>query len=304
MSARLPAGQPEYRAGSGVRFLVTSPEGVPLHFEIASAGARAGGVLLDYAVVALTLFLLWAAVVLTGLVAASPLTAVFALIFSFLMLHFYFTFFEVRWQGATPGKRVAGTRVISRQGGPVRGDAVATRNFLRIVEVFVPLEMLQLWSSDSLSGVPWYLILLGAAWAFLLAFLPLFNRHHLRLGDLAAGTVVVRAPRPLLLDDLGETGARRPRSTRYTFRSEQLEVYGEYELQTLEDLLRAAHVPDRETTLRLVAEKIATRIGWERTVSRRETRAFLQAYYEALRAHRERRMLFGRRKRDKHSDEG
>lgn len=298
-------GQPLYTAGTGVLFPVLSPEGVPLRFEIATAGARIGGVIVDYGILFVSILLLWLLLGWSGLLAGSSLVTALLMVATFLFLHFYFTFFEVRWQGSTPGKRLARTRVISRTGGPVTGDAIATRNFLRLVEIFVPLQMLQLWSSDSLEGVPWYLTLLGVLWAFLLLFLPLFNRQRMRLGDLAAGTVVVRVPKTVLLDDLGAVreDRRRAQVDRFTFTREQLAVYGEFELQVLEDVLRGEEMPDRERTLGLVTEKIVRKIGWDRPMLRRDTLPFLEAYYAALRAHRERRMLFGKRKQDKHSDE-
>jgi len=298
-------GQPLFQAGTGTEFAVTTPEGVPLRFRIASAGARAGAMLIDYGIIFLAILLISIVLGASGVVLESGMLLALMMVMTFLTLHFYFTFFEVRWQGATPGKRVAGIRVINRLGGPVTGDAILTRNFLRIVEVFVPLQMMSLAGSDGFRDVPWYLVLLGTAWAFLLTFLPLFNRQRMRLGDIAAGTVVVQMPKSMLLGDLGEEGERkrRGRASVYQFTRKQLGVYGEYELQVLEELLRSTNQPNRAETMRLVTEKITRKIDYPREISRRQTGAFLQAFYEALRAHRERRMLFGKRKQDKHAKE-
>lgn len=291
-------------APEGTPFEVTSPEGVPLHFQIASAGARAGGVLLDYTFIFVTILLLNWAFMATGLAFASGLMRALMMLVVFLFMHFYFSFFEVRWQGATPGKRIAGIRVINRFGGPVRGDAVVTRNFLRIVEVFVPVQLLAMWSDGALRDLPWFLVLAGVAWAFLLTFLPLFNRMRMRLGDLAAGTVVVRAPKARLLADVSESHSRQKAAgPRYAFTGKQLAVYGEYELQVLEEVLRATG-PEQAATLEAVADRIQRKIRWPHKLTRRESRAFLQGFYDALRAHREKRMLFGKRKEDKHAKEG
>lgn len=288
----------------GTPFPVTSPEGVPLQFEIANAGARAGAVILDYGFIFLGIGLCALMLAMSGLLFVSALARALFMLIVFLAIHFYFSFFELRWQGATPGKRIAGVRVINRFGGPVRGDAVVTRNFLRIVEIFVPLELLAMWSNGSLGELPWYLVLLALAWAFLLMFLPLLNRQRMRLGDLAAGTVVVRAPKPRLLADVSEAGARaRTKTNRFGFTRDQLDIYGEYELQVLEEVLRREG-PGQEETLDAVTERIVRKIRWPRAVPRRQQRAFLQGFYDALRAHRERRMLFGKRKEDKHADEG
>lgn len=287
----------------GTPFPVTSPEGVPLRFEIASAGARAGAVMLDYTFIVLTLGAILLALAFSGLLFVSGLVRALLMLVYFLFMHFYFSFFEMRWQGSTPGKRIAGIRVINRFGGPVLGDAIVTRNFLRIVELFVPLMLLGMWTEGSLRDLPWYLVLLSIAWAFLLTFLPLFNKQRMRLGDLAAGTVVVRAPKAQLLSDVSEVGEkRRQQAARYSFTREQLDVYGEYELQVLEEVLRAEG-PGRTDTLDAVAERIQRKIGWPRRLPSRENLVFLQAFYDALRAHREQRMLFGKRKEDKHAAE-
>ena len=297
--------QPLYEPGTATLLPVTTPEGVPLEFRIATAGARAGAVLMDYLIIFVTLFVLLIIVGMTGVLAASSLMRVLVLVGAFLLLNFYFVFFEVRWQGATPGKRMAGIRVINRTGGPVTGDAILTRNFLRLIEMFVPLEMLNLQYSDTFADVPWYLVLLGILWSFLLTFLPLFNKYRMRLGDIAAGTVVVQMPKHFLLEDVGQEGVRerRGRAAAYTFTREQLDVYGEYELQVLEELLRNTRQANWQHTVEDVTDRIREKIGYHRHIPPRQCMPFLQAYYEALRAHREQRMLYGRRKQDKHASE-
>jgi uncharacterized RDD family membrane protein YckC len=74
--------------------------------------------------------------------------------------------FEARWGGQTPGKRLFGLAVLNDDGTPVRWPAALTRNLLRAAD-FLPL----------LYGVGLIAILM--------------NRDFKRLGDLAAGTVVV-----------------------------------------------------------------------------------------------------------------
>ena len=298
--------QPLYQAGTAHVLEVTTPEGIPLEFRIATAGARAGGVIVDYGIILTSVFLLYLAMVFSGLFLVSSFMRVLTTIVAFLLMNFYFTFFEVRWQGATPGKRVSGTRVINRSGGPVTGEAILTRNFLRLVEVFVPLQMLFLYQTDTFADAPWYLTVPGIIWAFLLLFLPLFNKYRMRLGDIAAGTVVVQMPAAVLLEDQGQSRARgrkRPVAA-HSFTREQLDVYGEYELQVLEELLRNQQQLNRRDTLMQVTEKICKKIGYRRQIARSQCESFLQSFYESLRAHRERRMLYGRRKQDKHAAEG
>ena len=121
------------------------------------------------------------------------------------------------------------------------------------------------------------------------------------------GTVVVVAPHVRLEHDVGaETPIRRRQAAgpQFAFTASQLDVYGDYELQVLEDVLRhdsaQGNTPE---VLRAVAERIARKIGWKPKISRRDAPAFLRAFYAALRGRLEQRMLFGKRKKDKHSDE-
>jgi len=80
---------------------------------------------------------------------------------------FYFVAFELALGGQTPGKRLVGLRVVRAGGYPVTWGAVLTRNLLRIVD-----------SMPITYGV-----------ALLVAFC---EHEHRRLGDLLAGTIVVR----------------------------------------------------------------------------------------------------------------
>ena len=80
-----------------------------------------------------------------------------------------------------------------------------------------------------------------------------------------------------------------------TFTDAQLDVYGVYELQVLEDVLRRADASAMET----VAQRIRHKIRWERRDEPPEP--FLRAFYAALRARLEQRLLLGKRKADKHS---
>jgi hypothetical protein len=125
----------------------------------------------------------------------------------------------------------------------------------------------------------------------LFLFFPLFNKDRMRAGDLLAGTWVIRAPRPSAGIDLlaqEQVEAASP----YRFSAAQLEAYGAYELQTLERLLRGTD----ERALETVSGTIRTKIGW---IDEVDDRAFLTAYYVALRGRLEKGMLFGRKRRDK-----
>jgi uncharacterized membrane protein SpoIIM required for sporulation/uncharacterized RDD family membrane protein YckC len=145
---------------------VETPEHIVLDYEIAGIGSRALACLIDSAIIiganiALSLVLVWLGPNL------GRWTGVLFIFASFASLWGYFSFFEGLRGGQTPGKRRVGIRVVRDTGHPVTLGAAAVRNLLRIAD-FLP---------------PPYL--LGAL------FVALHPRGK-RLGDLVAGTVVVR----------------------------------------------------------------------------------------------------------------
>ena len=283
---------------------VLTPEGVPIVLTIAERGDRAAAFLLDALIIGVAL-------VVIGLLASwggggGDWAAPFVLLTLFILRNFYFVIFEIRWRGQTPGKRALKTRVVDRRGGPLTADAVVARNLMREIEIFLPLGVLlvpeQLWPS-----APAWAKVVASIWVLILVFLPFFNRDRLRVGDLVAGTMVVRAPRAVLMPDIGgevvqRAAARQHQQPVYAFTPEQLDVYGIYELQVLEGVLRdetggASHYE----ALEVVAEKVKTKINWDRTRWNVPAEAFLREFYAALRAHLERKMLFGKRREDKFS---
>jgi uncharacterized RDD family membrane protein YckC len=275
---------------------VVTPEGVPIRFAVALAGDRLGAFILDLLVI---LAAMLAVVIPLGVLAAKDiiegdLVWAAALLLVFLLRTFYFTFFELTWQGQTPGKRRVRIRAVDAHGGPLRAEAIITRNLTREFEVFLPLAAL--FGARSLfPGAPGIVQLVAVAGFLLFGFLPLFNRDRLRVGDLIAGTVVVRQPEAILLEDL--SGRVPPRAAdEILFTQEQLDVYGIYELQTLEQVLRQQGA-GRAQVLDAVARKIREKIGW---TGPEPAEPFLQAFYAALRGRLEQRMLFGKRRESKH----
>lgn len=281
---------------------VVTPEGVPLRFELAGVGARAAALLLDLGLlIASALALVFALMLFGVLVGKLSLALVFVALFS--LRCFYFTAFEVRWHGATPGKRAVGLRVIDAHGGPLSGEAVFARNLMREVELFLPLTVL-LAPEHVLPDVAPVARPVALAWLALLALLPLFNRDGLRAGDLAAGTLVVRAPHVALLADLGEPveprGHPTPPAAALPFTARQLDVYGIHELHVLENLLRQAQ-DAADPRFALVAERVQRKIGWEDGHGAGGPSGFLRAFYAAQRARLEQRLTLGER-RERKSD--
>jgi uncharacterized RDD family membrane protein YckC len=286
---------------------VVTPEGVPLRLTLARAGDRASAFVLDFMIlfVSMLLFLL-----LVGLASDWDMDESWApgigMLAAFLLRTFYFTWFEVRWQGRTPGKRSVGIRVIDAGGASLRTDAVIVRNLMREVELWLPMMLLiaheQVWPDS-----PGWVRLLSMLWALALGFFPLFNRERLRVGDLVAGTKVVLAPKAMLLADLGGEEIRRRKrkaergaKAAHEFTQAQLDIYGIYELQVLEEVLRRSDLHRREA-IAAVSKKIRRKIRWRG--KEKDHEGFLKAFYAALRARLEQKMLLGKRKRDKHAKE-
>jgi uncharacterized RDD family membrane protein YckC len=268
-----------------------TPEGINLSLEIASYGTRVGAFLLD-------MLMIWGimlvAAIIFGLaggragsgIGENVATTMFMIIF-YLLNNFWFTLFEMGPKGATPGKRVTRLRVVARDGGKLAASSIVTRNLMRSMEGLLPIFYVFAQTLDSGSALAGFL---SAGWILFFTLFPLFNKDRMRVGDLLAGTWVIRVPKYDAGYDLTE--ARVPEAERFQFSDEQLSAYGAYELQTLEGVLRGRD----NGAAAVVAETIRNKIGWPYEY---DDRAFLTAYYNAVRARLERGMLFGKRKVDK-----
>lgn len=169
-------------AADAPRLVVDSATGVEVSLRIAGPGARAFAFVVDWHIRSI-LFTAWyvvAALIYNrswSLVPPpdGPDTAWFIYVVapSAALYFLYHYVLEVLMHGRTPGKRMAGVRIVTREGNPPSVGALLTRNVFRIVDSFPVLY-----------GV-------GLAMAFL-------TRDHVRIGDLAAGTVLVydRAAQP------------------------------------------------------------------------------------------------------------
>ncbi len=280
---------------SSRRITIETPEQVSLSFELAGVAERFGAFVLDTLIVFVVLIAASLAISLTIGSASRALGAAAVQVISFLLWNFYFVFFEARHQGRTPGKRVVGIRVIDNRGGPLTTSAVFARNVTRDVELLFPLVFLVVPSALFPNGAVWSRYIAGA-WLLVFLLFPLFNRHRLRIGDTIAGTIVVRSPRAMLMADLGgmtqQQQARRPR---YVFTPQQLNVYGIYELQVLESVLRSPEAADPGSVI-TICDRIKTKIRWNRDLWQVEPYQFLHDFYTAQRAHLEERMLMGERR--------
>jgi uncharacterized RDD family membrane protein YckC len=285
------AANAKARAASAkkIRQFVT-PEGVDLELRIAGAGLRFGALLVDLILILAALFLFSLFMLWVGAASQSDITVVVWMLGAFVLRTFWFIGFELGSRAATPGKRLMGIRVVARDGGRLTADAVVARNLIRELELFLPLMMLGAGAAEDMVGG--WTMLAGVLWSLTLSFFLLFNRDRMRMGDLIAGTWVVMAERAKLDTDIAVDAAGEA----MVFTDAELSVYGIFELQELERVLR--HRDAR--AMREVADTIRAKIG--RPVAE-EDDVFLLSYYRQLKARLERGLLFGKRREDKYASD-
>jgi uncharacterized RDD family membrane protein YckC len=155
--------------------IIETPERVPLHFALASIGNRFLACAVDHALQTIAVGLLYIIFInignvfnLSGMASASKWMLVLLIIVGFIIWTSYFIIFEWRWNGQTPGKRWLKLRVIREDGRPITFWEAAVRNLLRIFDIM---------------PFPFYSI--GLICVFI-------SPRDQRVGDLVAGTVVVR----------------------------------------------------------------------------------------------------------------
>ena len=152
------------------RITIPTPEGVELELVLAGVGSRMVSSIVDELLKGAVLFALF---IVAGSFGPDEGGFFLALLIvaAFVVFWGYDVAFETLASGRTPGKRVAGLRVVRLGGEPVGFVASAVRNLFRIVDM-----------------QPGFVYAVGA-------LTVLFTERNQRLGDLAAGTLVVRERR-------------------------------------------------------------------------------------------------------------
>ncbi|MGB8983141.1 MAG: RDD family protein [Anaerolineales bacterium] len=162
---------------------IQTPENVAFGYQVAGLGSRFVATLLDTILVFLlqAVVVIVAALIINAFGALSDelsawVIAIFGLIAS-LFYWGYYVFFEMLWNGQSPGKRWVGLRVIRSDGTPITLSESFIRNLVRMVD-FLPAAY----------GV-------GIVTMFI-------DKQSRRLGDLAAGTLVVQDRAPISIQSL------------------------------------------------------------------------------------------------------
>jgi uncharacterized RDD family membrane protein YckC len=143
------------------RLTITTPEGVELDLQLAGLGSRFMAQLLDLLIKSMSILLIALTLSIAGLTGVAIMLPAF-----FLVVYAYDVVFETFANGRTPGKMASRLRVVRVGGEPVDFMSSAIRNVLRLID-----------------GIP-------------LSYIPgvisiLATKRNQRLGDLAAGTIVI-----------------------------------------------------------------------------------------------------------------
>lgn len=230
---------------------IVTPENVTLTYELAGLGSRAIAQLVDILLLAAALLALFlsSTYVVSQLVASAPgspflrtlsdLTAAITIIVAFAAFVGYFTYFEATRNGQTPGKKWLGLRVVREEGAPVDFSAAAVRNLIRIIELTLGFYIVSL--------------------AFIL-----FSPRYKRVGDYAAGTIVVKERRPVWAVPLAQPVRRSAATTAEAALVRDVDLLTRDEVAAIRRFVErrsqlAPHV--QEEVARQMAEPIMARLG-------------------------------------------
>jgi uncharacterized RDD family membrane protein YckC len=150
------------------RFHVRTPEGVAFSYRLASPVLRLAALMIDTLTVATAWTILATLIGLLSIV-SRDFAGMVMIVSYFLLSQGYRILLEWRWRGQTLGKKVMKLRVVDERGLRIGFAQIALRNLLRFID-----------------ALP-FAYLVGGVTA-------LFNRRAQRLGDLAAGTLVIWEP--------------------------------------------------------------------------------------------------------------
>jgi uncharacterized RDD family membrane protein YckC len=229
--------------------VIETPERVELHYVLANVGNRFLAAAIDHIIqllLLLALFLILGALSKWNFESSLGVWALaIAVLAAFAIYWGYFVLFETFWNGQTPGKRIMKLRVVREDGRPIRFFEAFVRNLLRIIDISPPFS---------------YAI--GVATI-------IFSPRSKRVGDLVAGTVVVkeRASEAPSLDEivrLSESEQKRLAQAVPSPFKANTRLLSDRELQAVETFLNRRYElnePNRSMLAARISQAVATKLG-------------------------------------------
>ncbi len=222
---------------------IDTPENVIFGYDIAGIGSRFLAALVDSIIILILQFLVY--ITLFFALGGADyfengdsgwIIAIFSLI-AFAMLWGYYIFFEMLWNGQSPGKRWVGLRVIRADGTPITLAESLVRNLVRLID-FLPVYY----------GI-------GVVTMFI-------NEQSRRLGDLAAGTLVVRDQGSVTISALEESTTNR-NIGEFRFTPDELDIalpiekLSDHDIEVAENFLhRRLMLPNRTSLGQRIAQSL------------------------------------------------
>jgi uncharacterized RDD family membrane protein YckC len=186
---------------------VRTPEAIAFYYELAGLGSRFLALLIDSIIQTITIIIvlviggvgavrahLTAAALHLSAKSFESLVYAILVMLVFVVFYGYFVFFERFWNGQTPGKRLLGIRVVRDGGYPIELMDSIIRNLIRVLEFTL-------------------------GFYFLSVVCMLLSSENKRLGDYAAGTIVVRDRTMEISDPKGWRTPQREISAANSFAS-------------------------------------------------------------------------------------
>ncbi|MFN8412955.1 MAG: RDD family protein [Anaerolineales bacterium] len=227
---------------------IDTPENVTFDYDVAGIGSRFLAALIDTALILIGQLLILGAAILVALIVfktdllgedlfnwALAITG----ILSFIFLWGYYIFFEILWNGQTPGKRWVGLRVIRVDGTPITVGEAIIRNLVRIIDLL-----------PTAYGI-------GVVTMFI-------SPNSRRVGDLAAGTIVIHEREEKELKNfspLTPVMINTWVSTNDVPEGFPIEKISQYEIQIMEEFLsRRRDLSNHQQLAQHILNSIATRL--------------------------------------------
>lgn len=197
---------------------VVTPENITLTYEAAGIASRFMAVVVDLLIQITTALLVLVGIQqlvgkseLKGIGAATLLTGAGIVFVSLILPFAYAIVFEMLWSGRTPGKRLFRLRTVRDGGYPINLLSSIIRNLLRVIDFGIIVTATPL----VLCGLP------GLVCMF-------FSPTYKRIGDYAAGTLVIIEPEPFTTVPKQEKRRKKDRDSTLTSIPQSYEVYLPY----------------------------------------------------------------------------